>query len=142
MKQSPILEHGMYVAWAISLIATLGSLYFSEIMGLPPCTYCWYQRILMYPLTVILGMAAVKKDVNQSLYVMVLSAIGGTISLYHYLVQKTSFFGLYKSDACGLVPCDIQFINWFGFITIPFMALTAFILIFIIQLLVWKAARH
>lgn len=131
----------MHVAWAISLIATLGSLYFSEIVGFPPCTYCWYQRILMYPLTVILGIAAVRKDVNQSLYVMVLSGIGGVISLYHYLTQKTSWFDFGTGDACGLIPCNTQYINWLGFVTIPFLALIAFAMIFIVQLLVWKAAR-
>ena len=68
-----------------------GSLYFSEIRQYEPCELCWYQRILMYPFVVILGIATVKKDYKISLYSMVLSAIGGCISFYHYSMQKFSF---------------------------------------------------
>lgn len=140
-KRDPWLENGMYVSFGISLIAMLGSLYFSEVMGFIPCEYCWYQRVLMYPLVLILGIASVRKDYRQTIYVMPLSAIGGTISLFHYLIQKTSLFGAKAGEACGIVPCNLQYINWFGFITIPFLALIAFTLIFIIQFLIWKRSR-
>lgn len=124
-----ILNNGLYLAWIVAVVATLGSLYFSEILQYIPCKLCWFQRIFMYPLTIILGIAAVKKDYKITAYVMPLTIIGGTTSVYHYLIEKTEFFK--STDTfCGAVnPCDIEYINWLGFITIPFLALTAFVLI-------------
>jgi disulfide bond formation protein DsbB len=127
----------LFIAWAASVIAMFGSLFFSEIKGYEPCELCWYQRILMYPLVVILGIAYIKKDYKISLYAMVLSAIGGGISFYHYLLQKVSFFAD-LAPSCGRVPCTGQYINWLGFMTIPFLALTAFIIIFICSFIIWK----
>ncbi|MCM3760888.1 disulfide oxidoreductase [Alkalihalobacillus oceani] len=125
----------LYGAWLISIIATMGSLYFSEIRQFIPCELCWYQRIMMYPLTVLLGIAVYHGDIQIKKYVLPLSIIGGSISLYHYLVQKVPAFAPITLCAEG-VPCNIQYINWFGFITIPFLALTAFLLIIILLLFV------
>jgi disulfide bond formation protein DsbB len=127
----------LFIAWAASVTAMFGSLFFSEIKGYEPCELCWYQRILMYPLVVILGIAYIKKDYKISLYAMVLSAIGGGISFYHYLLQKVSFFAD-LAPSCGRVPCTGQYINWLGFMTIPFLALMAFIIIFICSFIIWK----
>ncbi|WP_026675493.1 disulfide oxidoreductase [Alkalihalobacterium bogoriense] len=121
------LEYLLFSAWAISVIATAGSLYFSEIVGYIPCELCWYQRIAMYPLVVLLGIAVVKKDYKQAIYGLGLSTIGIIIATYHYLLQKVP--ALSVTDSCGVIPCTGQYINWLGFITIPFLALTAFILI-------------
>lgn len=137
MKKSATRDNFLFFAWAISIIATFGSLYFSEIKQYEPCELCWYQRILMYPFTVILGIAVMKKDYRISLYTMILAGIGALISTYHYLIQKVSFFTDHAA-ACGRVPCTGSYINWFGFITIPFLAGTAFILIFICSYIVWK----
>lgn len=137
MKKSATRDNFLFFAWAISIIATFGSLYFSEIKQYEPCELCWYQRILMYPFTVILGIAVIKKDYQISLYTMILSGIGALISTYHYLIQKVTFFTDHAA-ACGRVPCTGSYINWFGFITIPFLAGTAFILIFICSYIVWK----
>jgi disulfide bond formation protein DsbB len=134
-------ESLLFVAWAASVIAMFGSLYFSEIRQYEPCELCWYQRILMYPFVVILGIATVKKDYKISFYSMVLSAIGGIISIYHYSLQKISFLAD-TAPACGRVPCTGQYINWLGFMTIPFLALTAFIIIFICSFLIWKKTRE
>lgn len=125
-------EQLLFFAWAISFIATAGSLYFSEVLRFIPCELCWYQRILMYPLVIILGVAVVKKDVKQALYASIFSGIGIVVALYHYLLQKVP--GLSAIDSCGIVPCSGQYINWLGFITIPFLALTAFILIFLLSI--------
>lgn len=133
-------EEIWFFAWAVSVVATLGSLYFSEIKGYEPCELCWYQRILMYPMTVLIGMAVARKDTRMSLYTAVLSGIGMCVSLYHYCLQKLAFFSD-RLPACGRIPCTAEYINWFGFITIPFLALTAFVLIFISSLIVWKQAR-
>jgi disulfide bond formation protein DsbB len=118
----------LYGAWVVSLIATLGSLYFSEIKGFIPCELCWYQRILMYPLTLILGIGTFQNDSSVKKFVLPLALIGGSISLMHYLEQKIPGFGGIKPCVSG-VPCSAQYINWFGFITIPFLALVAFVII-------------
>lgn len=118
----------LYIAWLVALTATLGSLYFSEIRGFIPCELCWVQRILMYPLSIILGIAAYRGDTGIKKYVLPLSMIGIVVSSYHYMLQKIPGFGGFRPCVQG-VPCDVMYINWFGFITIPFLALTAFILI-------------
>jgi disulfide bond formation protein DsbB len=118
----------LYFAWLVAVIATLGSLYFSEIRMFQPCVLCWYQRIAMYPLSLILGIAAFTNDIKITKYVLPISVIGGLISLYHYLLEKVPGFATIKPCSQG-VPCDVAWINWFGFITIPFLALTAFIMI-------------
>ncbi|WP_159881376.1 disulfide oxidoreductase [Paenibacillus puerhi] len=135
-----IRENGLHLSWVVALVATLGSLYFSEILQYAPCKLCWYQRILMYPLAIILGIAAVRKDKRIYLYVLPLSVWGAGISLYHYLMQKTELFQE-GAKACGLVPCDVDYIDWFGFVTIPFLALTAFVLISVVMVLLWAAGR-
>jgi len=134
-------ESLLFTAWAASVIAMFGSLYFSEIRQFEPCELCWYQRILMYPLTILLGIAYVKKDYKMALYSMILSAIGGSISIYHYSIQKLNFLADF-APACGRIPCTGQYINWFGFISIPFLALTAFIIIFICSILIWKQSKE
>lgn len=141
MKREKILEQGMFFSWGISLIATSGSLFFSEVLKYIPCELCWYQRILMYPLVILLGVASAKKDYKMSLYGLILSVIGGLISLYHYAIQKVPFLHE-MGNACGIVPCNTDYINWFGFITIPFLALVAFILIAIMQYTVLKNVKE
>lgn len=140
-KMKDSRENLLFVAFAASVLAMFGSLYFSEIRQYEPCVLCWYQRILMYPFTVILGIAVVKRDFYITFYTMILSAIGGTISLYHYSLQKLSFIAD-NAPVCGRIPCTGQYINWLGFITIPFLALTAFIIIFICSFLIWKKSKE
>ncbi|MGN1400460.1 MAG: disulfide oxidoreductase [Bacillus sp. (in: firmicutes)] len=130
----------LFVAWAVSIIATFGSLYFSEIRGFTPCTLCWYQRIIMYPFTILLGIAVVKKDFGMAFYSMIISGIGIAVSSYHYALQKLSFLAD-AAPSCGQIPCTGQYINWFGFITIPFLALTAFIMIFICSFLIHRHTK-
>lgn len=117
-----------YVAWLVSMVATLGSLYFSEIRGFTPCELCWYQRILMYPLALILGISTFQKDFSVKKFVLPMAIIGWFISFYHYLIQKVPGFAEIKPCVNG-VPCNAQYINWLGFMTIPFLALIAFTLI-------------
>lgn len=135
------LENTLFTAWAVSIIAVLGSLYFSEVKQYEPCELCWYQRIVMYPFSVILLIAFIKKDFRISLYTMILSGVGALISTYHYLIQKVDFFTDHAAS-CGRVPCTGAYINWFGFITIPFLALTAFIIIFICSWIIWKNRKE
>ncbi|MFS1516051.1 disulfide oxidoreductase [Bacillus sp. SCS-151] len=141
MNNQNNLNNYLFISWAVSLIATLGSLFFSEVMMFIPCELCWYQRILMYPLVIILGIALVKKDYSISLYSFVLSTIGGLISIYHLSIQKISFMGEH-SLSCGMIPCNVEYINWMGFITIPFLALIAFVLISIFSLITMKTYKE
>ncbi len=114
----------MLAAWT----ATLGSLYFSEVLKFVPCSLCWYQRIFMYPLSLILLIGLIRQDKGIFSYVLPFSLIGITLSTYHYLLQKTDLFT--TSTVCDTgIPCTTTWINWFGFITIPFLALTAFLII-------------
>ncbi|SFA80920.1 MULTISPECIES: disulfide oxidoreductase [unclassified Bacillus (in: firmicutes)] len=134
-------ESLLFTAWVASVLAMFGSLYFSEIRQYEPCVLCWYQRILMYPLVLILGIAVIKKDYKAVYYSMWMSGIGALISIYHYSLQKLSFMAD-TAPACGRVPCTGQYINWLGFITIPFLALTAFTIIFICSLIIWKSIKE
>ena len=122
------LENSLLFIWVISLIATLGSLYFSEVREYIPCTMCWFQRIFMYPILVMTTVAVIQKNAKIAVMTAVFSIIGGCISVYHYGIQKIDFLAN-TAPTCGQVSCTGQYINWLGFITIPFLALTAFILI-------------
>ena len=141
MKKNDKRENLLFLAFAAALIAMFGSLYFSEIRQYEPCELCWYQRIVMYPFVVLLGIATVKKDYGIAFYTMILSAVGGMISLYHYGLQKVAILAD-TAPACGRVPCTGQYINWLGFISIPFLALTAFIIVFVCSFLVWKQSKE
>lgn len=140
-KKKDSRESLIFIAWAASVLAMFGSLYFSEIRQYEPCELCWYQRILMYPFVVILGIATIKKDYRISLYTMILSIVGAGISLYHYGIQKVSVLADI-APACGRVPCTGAYINWFGFVTIPFLALIAFIIIFVCSFIIWKKTKE
>jgi len=105
----------------------LGSLYYSEIAGLVPCTLCWYQRILMYPLTLIILVGIIKQDEYLPNYVLPFSVIGTGVSTYHYLIQIGVFT---HPSVCSVgIPCNVRYVTYFDFVTIPFMALIAFVLI-------------
>lgn len=140
VKLSNKQENLLLFIWAPSIVALLGSLFFSEIMGYPPCDLCWIQRIFMYPLVIIYGTALWKKDISIALPGLFLSGIGMLVSIYHYLTQKLP--ALQKAgDACGLIPCNNIYINWFGFVTIPFLAGTAFIFIFVLHIILIRSRR-
>lgn len=119
---------GLYAAWLVAMTATAGSLYFSEVRLYAPCSLCWYQRIMMYPLVILLGVASYRQDREIVRYALPLSVLGGTVSLFHYLEQKVPGFSAPSLCRMG-VPCTQEYINWLGFITIPFLALVAFTLI-------------
>lgn len=134
MKNNKLL---MQLIFLISLIATLGSLYFSEIRMYIPCEMCWYQRIIMYPLVIISLIGLVKEDINSRIYIRVFSGAGILLAVYHYSMQKLTFVAD-SLPACTGVDCTVQYINWFGFITIPLLSMIAFILIFTVSLFIKK----
>ncbi len=135
------IENLLLFMWVVALSATMGSLYFSEIRGYEPCELCWIQRIFMYPLVLIIGIAYLQRNARIAMTTAVLAIIGGAISLYHYGIQKVDFLSD-SAPACGRVSCTGEYINLFGFMTIPFLALTAFALIAISSLLVLKALKE
>ena len=135
------IENLLLFMWVVALSATMGSLYFSEIRGYEPCELCWIQRILMYPLVIIIGIAYVQKNARIAVTTAVFSVIGGMISLYHYGIQKLDFLSE-SAPSCGRVSCTGEYINILGFITIPFLALVAFILIAITSFLILKALKE
>lgn len=132
-KNEPLL----FISWAIAVVALFGSLYFSEILQYEPCSLCWYQRIFMYPLVLLLGIAYVRRDNIISLYAMVFAGFGAIISLYQVAIQKIPFFADRAVD-CGRVPCTEPHINWLNFISLPFLSFVAFIIIFICCFIVWN----
>lgn len=140
MQLSKKQEMLLTIIWIQALIATGGSLFYSEIMGYVPCELCWFQRIFMYPLVIIYGAALLKKNKDLAFSGIILSGIGLCISIYHYALQKLSLLES-AGGFCGDVPCTLQYVNYFGFITIPFLAGTAFIVIFICHLLLWKEGK-
>lgn len=117
----------LWFAFTVALVATLGSLYLSEIAHFEPCRLCWYQRIAMYPLPLILGIAAVRRDGGVWVYAAPIAAIGALIAGYHYLIQRMPQL---DSGSCSTgVPCTAAYVERFGFITIPYMAASAFLLV-------------
>ncbi|RSK26225.1 disulfide bond formation protein B [Bacillus sp. HMF5848] len=130
-------DNALFVSWAASLVATIGSLFFSEVQKYIPCELCWYQRIFMYPLVILLGIAIIKKDYLFARYSIAMSSIGGLISFYHILIQKVPAFQS-ASPSCTIIPCTTTYINWFGFISIPVLAFIAFTTIFIMSIFILK----
>lgn len=125
------------LAFVVATVATFGSLYLSEVANFVPCRLCWYQRIAMYPLPVLLGIAWWKRDSGVRRYALPLAVIGMAISTYHVLVER--FPSLEGSGVCEVAnPCTLRWVERFGFVTIPTMALAAFALIS--GLLVYPAA--
>lgn len=126
----------------VSFLATFGSLFYSEYAGYNPCKLCWFQRIFMYPQTLLFLIAYFLNDKKVFKYSIVLSTFGLIIALYHYFLQ----FGIIKSNNCAVigysVSCVKQFVAEFGFVTIPLMASSAFLLLISYGLLVLKNQKN
>lgn len=129
----------LWLAFAVASTATAGSLYLSEVAGFIPCTLCWYQRIAMYPLAILLGIAARREDAGVRRYVVPLAAVGALIAGYHVALQRLP--GL-PSGACSLdSPCTAIYVERFGFVTIPVMALIGFVAILALMLFLVPTTR-
>lgn len=124
-----------FAPWALPLAAAvtttcaLGSLYFSEIVNYKPCRLCWFQRTMMYPLAILLIVAALVKDKKVWRYAVPLASIGITISTYHWFLER---FPNLDAGVCDVdVPCEFIWFQHFGFVTLPFMALTGFLAVLV-----------
>ena len=123
-----ISRYGLYLAWLIATIAALTSLYYSEIRHFPPCNLCWYQRIAIYPIVIILGMAAYKRDKQIIPYARALASVGLALASYHVLeVYIPGFSGINLCGSGG--DCQKGFVNYFGFLNIPLMSALSFVAI-------------
>lgn len=123
-----------YVALIQAIIATSVSLYYSEIKHFPPCVLCWYQRIFMYPLVLIISVGILRRDKKLYQYVFPLAFLGFFAALYQVLLQTRILPESIAPCSIG-VSCLTKFVGYFGFITIPVMSLTAFTIIIICMLI-------
>lgn len=124
---------GLRLAWVMATVATLGSLYYSQIAHFIPCELCWYQRIAMYPLALILAIAAIRRDASVRRYVLPMAVVGAGISAYHYTIQQ--FPDLSVTSCSTTVPCTAAWVWKFDFVSIPLMALVSFAVIVAVLLL-------
>lgn len=119
--------NALWIIFTVSLLATLGSLYYSDIAMYNPCKFCWFQRIFFYPQVFLLGLAIWKKDRKILDYSLMLSIIGFLIALNHYSLQMTGTSVLPCSTiGQNSTSCSSIFVHVFDYITIPLMALTGF----------------
>lgn len=122
-------------------IAMAGSLFFSEVMNLPPCVLCWYQRIAMYPIVILIAIGIIRKDRKAYISVLALSIPGLAISIYHNLLYWKILPESISPCMLG-VSCTTKFFEWFGFITIPFMALVAFTVVTLLAFISLKKNQY
>lgn len=130
-----------FFSFSVALTSMLGSLYYSDIAHYAPCTLCWYQRILMYPQVLLFAIAMWRKE-KITVYALALSLVGAGIAFYHYLLQN----GVVSSGSCGVVgysvSCAKNYVMTYGYITIPIMALTGFLLIALLMLAQKMAGKY
>jgi len=137
MKNSLRQQWCLFIAWIIALLSMIITLYASRALSIPVCHLCWYQRICIYPLVIILGIATFRNDASIILYSIPLAALGALFALYQYLQQMIPGFA--PIDVCGLGPnCSNIHIKLLGFITYPFLSIIACIMIIVLLML----AKH
>ena len=129
------------LAWMVATVTTLGSLYYSKVQEFVPCELCWYQRICIYPFAVILGIAAWRRDAGIRVYAIPVFVIGMVISTYHTWIQAFP-----PSDGTSFctaeAPCTTRYVWEFGFVSLPFMALSAFVVMTVLLLVARPAPRR
>jgi disulfide bond formation protein DsbB len=130
----------LWAAWLVAAVATGGSMYFSEIADYIPCQLCWYQRICMYPLAITLLVGAILRDRRAVLYSMVFPVVGALVAIRHIYIENNPEA---ESASCRIgAPCSAKYIDEFGYVTIPVLALTAFVLIGLLLGVAWLAGRR
>jgi len=115
----------VFISWLVATISTLGALFLGEVMGYTPCVLCWYQRIFMFPLVFILAAGMFPLDARVVRYAMPLTLAGLGTAVFHMLVQHGVISESITPCTQG-VPCSQVAVEWFGFITIPLLAVAAF----------------
>lgn len=130
----------IFFAFLVSIIALLGSLFFSEVMNFIPCSLCWYQRVFMYPLAFLFLMNILFPDDKIFKYTFPLVVIGLIISIYHNLLMFKIIPEKLSPCMAG-IPCSVDYINWLGFITIPLLSFFSYTIIFIL-LIMYKREKN
>lgn len=138
--KSFISKHSLYLAFAVALASMLGSLYFSEVLHYPPCAFCWYQRIVMYPLVAILWVGIVRKDRGVSAYVLPLSIIGIGLAVYQNLLQWQIIPEQLSPCSFG-ISCATRTVIALNFLTIPLLSLVGFVVITVLMV-VHRKSKH
>jgi len=136
-----IAKWGLPFALAIALSGTIVSLVYSEVIGFAPCELCWIQRIFLYPQVVILGLALWKKTKDASVYCLALSGIGAIVAAYHFYGQSFNPNALLQCGVNAGASCAVLYFVEFGYVTIPLMSLTAFLMIIVSLCLAKRADR-
>ena len=134
-------EKALLIGFLISTASTVGSLIYSEVVGFPACILCWIQRIFMYPQMFMFGLALFRREHLVVPYLFLLSIIGGVVALYQWIKDMLLWYGettLPCPAVVGLPPCDRLYVQEFGYVTIPMIALNAFILLAIVM---WASMR-
>lgn len=126
----------LWLGWVVALVTMLGSLYYSLVAGFEPCDLCWYQRICVYPFSVLLLVAALRRDRRFWLYGLPLAAIGTVIAVYHTQLQA---FPKQASFCSTFNPCTSRYVWEFGFVSLPLMDLAALLFIITMMLLARSA---
>jgi len=135
-----VAPQSVVFAWIVATVTTLGSLYYSEHAGFLPCELCWYQRIVMYPLVIVLGVAALRKDRAVWITGLVFVVIGAPLSLYHWLVERVPAFA--ESSSCSAItPCSTPYFEKLGVVTLAWMAMSSFLLIGVLLVCTVLGAR-
>jgi disulfide bond formation protein DsbB len=124
----------IFLSFLISLIATLGSFFFSEVMNFIPCSLCWFQRIFMYPLVFLFLINLLFPYDKIFKYAFPLVFVGWIISIYHNLLMF-KIIPENLSPCVQGVPCSVDYINWFGFVTIPLLSFFAYTIILILLII-------
>ena len=117
----------VFAAWVVATVATLGALFFSEVMDIPPCVLCWYQRVFMFPLVLILPLGLFPFDRGVARYGLPLAGLGGFVSLYHVLLVAGVIPETMTPCTRG-VPCS-QEATIFGFVSLPLLSFVSFAII-------------
>jgi disulfide bond formation protein DsbB len=126
------------LAFLTTLLAIIGSLAYSNIVGFEPCNLCWWQRIFHYPLALLFLVAIIRKDWAVKFYALPLAVIGAAIALFHYFIQRFNVHSI-ACDVMGQSPsCAGFYVFEFGYITIPMMSLTVFAIIILLMFFVKK----
>ncbi len=124
----------VFACWLLASISALGSLFFSDVMGHLPCVLCWYQRVCMYPLVLILPAGLFPYDTNIVRYALPLSLLGLGTAVFHLLLVAGFIPDSIKPCVQG-IPCTEVQIAWFGFVTIPLLSALSFLVISALLLL-------
>ena len=129
----------IYVAWLIAIVSVVGSLYFSNVVGLVPCVLCWYQRIAIYPLALIIPIGLVRHDETLAEYILWFGGIGWLFGLYQVLLQ---YGFIHEATTCSFgVSCISDYYLWHTFLTIPLLSFVALSILTILSILVLRERK-